>query len=228
MRAPRHTGLSAAVLLAALLITPPASAKERRRDDTARAKTCFTKAEAHFSLGEFALALEEYRKAYLLRPLPPLLFNMAQCHRHLGELEKAVFLLRRFLASSATAVQRAQAEAVLREVELALKNKQAAKTPATRPAATSPQAASAPSAHPRPATRPRAPSVAARPPVVLHAITPTAPASQPTPSRTPLYKRWWLWTIVAGVAVATATTIGVVASRGDDLPKGTLPPVDYR
>jgi tetratricopeptide (TPR) repeat protein len=210
-----------AVLLAASLAAAPASARERPGDDTARAKTCFTKAEAHFSLGEFALALEEYRKAYLLRPLPPLLFNMAQCHRHLGELEKAVFLLRRFLASSPTAMQRAQAEAVLQDVELALKSRPA---PATRPA-TAP-AASAPL--PLPAARPRAPTAAARPPVVLHAITPTAPASQPTPSRTPLYKRWWLWTIVAGVAAATATTIAVLASRGDDLPRGTLPPVDYR
>ena len=218
MRAPRFTGL--AVLLAVLLAGPPASARERPGDDTARARTHFTKAEAHFSLGEFALALEEYRKAYLLRPLPPLLFNMAQCHRHLGELEKAAFLLRRFLASSPTPVQRSQAEAVLRDVELALKSRPAPKPPATQPAPATLPAASAP-AVPRPAARP-----SPRRPTIAPPFTPAAPASQPASS--PLYKRWWLWTIVAGVAVATATTIGVLASRGDDLPKGTLPLVDYR
>jgi len=226
MRAPQRTGL--VVLLAALLTAAPASARERPGDDTAKAKTHFTKAEAHFSLGEFALALEEYRKTYLLRPLPPLLFNMAQCHRHLGELEKAAFLLRRFLASSLTVVQRSQAEAVLQEVELALKSRSATKTPATQPAATRPlQAASAPLS--RPADRPRSPGItAARPAVALPVTSPTSPASQTTSSGKPLYKRWWLWAIVAGAAVATATTIGVLASRADDLPKGTLPPVDYR
>jgi hypothetical protein len=205
------------LLLTARVGTPSASGKEQ--PDTARAKMHFTKAEAHFSLGEFGSALEEYRKTYLLRPLPPLLFNMAQCHRHLGDLEKAAFLLRRFLTMSPTAVQRSQAEAVLQEVELALKNRSTPKLPtSTRPL----QAASAPSTLPRPAVRPRSTHGAPSPAVLVTTPTPASPRKQP------LYKRWWLWTIVAGVAVATATTIGVLASRGDDLPKGTLRPVDYR
>jgi tetratricopeptide (TPR) repeat protein len=232
MPALRRTGFFVVFLFVALLAAPPASARERAGNDTARAKAHFAAAEAHFSLGEFGPALNEYRKAYLLRPLPPMLFNMAQCHRHLGDLEKAAFLLRRFLTMSPTPVQRSQAEAVLQDVELALKSK---KTPnpaegPKRPVATRPlQAASAPSEPPRPTTRPSTPIATA--PAALAALgkTPTTPASQSAPTRKlPLYKRWWLWTIVAGAAVATATAIGVVASRGDDLPKGTLPTVDYR
>jgi len=231
MPAPRRTGFVVVFLFAALLFAPPASARERAGNDTTRAKAHFAAAEAHFSLGEFGPALDEYRKAYLLRPLPPMLFNMAQCHRHLGDLEKAAFLLRRFLTMSPTPVQRSQAEAVLQDVELARKKKKAPE-PTTEgpklPAATRPlQAASAPSALPRLAARPSTRS-APSPAALGLVTTSTTPAKQTASPRKPLYKRWWLWTIVAGAAVATATAIGVVASRGDDLPKGSLPPIDYR
>jgi tetratricopeptide (TPR) repeat protein len=180
-------------------------------EETRRARAHFTAAEAHFSLGEFGQALARYREAYLLRPLPPLLFNMAQCHRHLGDLHKADFLLRRFLASSPGALQRSQAEAVLHEVERALKER-----PASNPATWS-----------VPTTRPLSSGApAAR--LTLPLLPPAPPPVAANPPRAPLYKKWWLWTIVAGVAVATATAISVVASRNDEGPRGSLPSVDYR
>jgi hypothetical protein len=39
----------------------------------------------------------------------------------------------------------------------------------------------------------------------------------------PLYKRWWLWTVVGSVAAAGAAgiTIGVLASQGQSGPTGT-------
>jgi hypothetical protein len=60
-------------------------------------------------------------------------------------------------------------------------------------------------------------------PVLVHrADAPRRPPSQPPP--TPIYKRWWLWTLV-GVVVAGATVgtvMGVSAARNDRLPHGTL------
>jgi len=210
------------VLGACLLAAPLAVA--RPDDATTRAKTYFTAGEAHFSLGEFALALEEYRKAYLLRALPPLLFNMAQCHRQLGQLDRAAFLLRRFLASSPARAQRAHGEAVLREVEAALRSRAQA-------VSTHRGAASAPTSRPAEQTSHTAPLRAAATAAAPRAtaadlVVPTSPAAPR--SRVPLYKRWWVWTLVGGALIATATAVGVAASRGDDLPSGTLRPIDYR
>ena len=45
-------------------------------------------------------------------------------------------------------------------------------------------------------------------------------------SKQPIYKKWWFWTGIVVVAGATATAI-VIASDGDSLPDGDLPPVDF-
>ena len=184
-------------------------------DETARAKAHFVKGEAHFSLGEFRAALDEYRRAYLLRPLPPLLFNMAQCHRHLGELERAGFLLRRFLESKPAAAQREQAQAVLAIVEAALKS-----SPASVPASQRAPVKQGPS--PLAATRPvRLPPPAVRGPVV----DPTPP---PIVRRgTPLHRRWWFWAAIGGVATGVAVGVAIAATRGSP-PGGSLPAVDWR
>ena len=47
-------------------------------------------------------------------------------------------------------------------------------------------------------------------------VTPPPTGEPPRAERTPLYKKWWLWTIVGGVLVAGAVvgiTVGVLASR---------------
>ncbi|MGZ3427345.1 MAG: hypothetical protein ACXVCV_11885 [Polyangia bacterium] len=54
------------------------------------------------------------------------------------------------------------------------------------------------------------------PTVTPPAVTTPPPAEEPRAERTPLYKKWWLWTIVGGVVVVGAVvgiTVGVLASR---------------
>jgi hypothetical protein len=46
-------------------------------------------------------------------------------------------------------------------------------------------------------------------------LWPPPPAPPPPPRPTPLWKRWWVWTIAAGVAVAAAAGIGWAATRPD-------------
>ena len=48
-----------------------------------------------------------------------------------------------------------------------------------------------------------------------------------TPSR-PVYKKWWFWTIVGGVAVASVATSVAFATRDTVLPAGTLGTADQR
>jgi len=62
------------------------------------ARELFDRAEVHFNVSEFGQALELYRQAYKLHPLPGFLFNIAQCHRNLGQHRKAVFHYRIYLA----------------------------------------------------------------------------------------------------------------------------------
>ena len=84
-------GICLTLLLAQ--VTPAAAQRKAR----AQAKTLFQKAEVHFRLGEFPQALVMYKEAYRLAPLPALLFNIGQCHRHLGHCDKADFFYTQFL-----------------------------------------------------------------------------------------------------------------------------------
>jgi hypothetical protein len=55
-----------------------------------------------YDLGQFDKALHLYSDAYELAARPNLLFDIAQCHRQLGNAERALFFYQRFLAHAAT------------------------------------------------------------------------------------------------------------------------------
>jgi tetratricopeptide (TPR) repeat protein len=75
------------------------------------------RANAQFQVGAFAEALRLYREAYGLRAVPNILFNIGQCHRQLKEYDKAIFAYRNYLAAAPNAPNRADAEAIIAEVE---------------------------------------------------------------------------------------------------------------
>jgi hypothetical protein len=52
-------------------------------------------------------------------------------------------------------------------------------------------------------------------------------AAPAEPRRTPVYRRWWLWTVVGVVVAAGAVTGGVLGARGasSDFPELTFPTV---
>lgn len=85
-----------------------------------RARMLFDRAETHFSLGEFKQALELYREAYRLKPLPGFLFNIGQCQRKLGRCDQAVFFFKQFLDRLPKAPNRALVEDLVRECEATL------------------------------------------------------------------------------------------------------------
>jgi tetratricopeptide (TPR) repeat protein len=59
------------------------------------AREHYEQAVAHYNLDEFAPALAEFREAYRLKPDPSFLFNIAQCHRKLGETDAALDFYRK-------------------------------------------------------------------------------------------------------------------------------------
>lgn len=95
-----------AVILAVLVSGVPVPALARGADapvseearEQARAK--FAEGTLSYDLGEFETALKAFSEAYRLAPLPGFLFNVAQCHRQLGNASRAAFFYRRYLALS--------------------------------------------------------------------------------------------------------------------------------
>src|SRR5262245_21014805 len=63
----------------------------------AQAKEHFDLSRSHYELGDYDAAIVEFKEAYVLRPTPLLLFNIAQSHRRAGHIAEALDFYRRFL-----------------------------------------------------------------------------------------------------------------------------------
>jgi len=178
------------------------------------AKAHAARAKVHYDLGEYEKAAEEYILVYRIRPLAPLLYNIAQSYRQAGQYEKAKQFYKSYLRESkdATASNRAAIEKAIREIEeLQAKERRAkdgppkgiAQTPAVTggaPTLAPPPAAPAPQTPERTAVAeslkpPAGPPVAA--PAVATAQAATAAARTALPAQ----------------AVTTTT---VAPSRGKD------------
>lgn len=226
---------SAGALALVLLLVMPALAQAAGGgpgDAETRARQYFAEGTVAYDLGEFQKALQAYGEAYRLAPKPALLFNVAQCHRQLGQHERAAFFYRRYLfLAGQDAPNAGLARELLAEVEARAARK------GTRVAR---RASDAPVVQARPAPRPpeKAPARTSEParakgkpaekrdaPVVSRAPEKkadkqklderTARMLQPAPEaapavkreREPLTRKWWLW---AGVGAAALLTGGII------------------
>jgi len=88
------------------------------------------KAKVHYDLGEFEKAAEEYILVYRLRPLPALLFNIAQSYRQAGQYEKAKQFYRAYLRENPDPQSGAAVKKALKEIdELLAKEKKTKESP---------------------------------------------------------------------------------------------------
>lgn len=188
-----------------------------------KAKAHVDVARVAYNLGKFDEALRGYEAAYRLVPMPALLFNIAQCYRHAGDHERAVFFFDGYLREAEPgADQRALTEELKRESQKKLAAEPVDKTPSpTPPIVALPRAvpAGAPVAAPPPPV-PEGPAV----------VSPQIEGPAPEEASVGPHQRWWFWVIV-GVGAAAAGTAAVVAlSPGsqDSLPSGSLGTVDWR
>jgi hypothetical protein len=83
----------------------------------ALAKAHSRRGAAFFNLARYRDALPEYEKAYLAVSDPPFLFNIAQCHRKLGNQEEALKFYRNYLRVAPHAPNRADVERWMRELQ---------------------------------------------------------------------------------------------------------------
>jgi tetratricopeptide (TPR) repeat protein len=194
----RHPWIAIWVILTLGAIVLPAHAT----DNKAVAKDAYLEGQRLFELGEYQKALDSFKRAYLAYDDPAFLFNLGQCYRMLGDKPEAVRSYKQFLRKVPDVGNRVAIEKIVSDLEAAIEQDRAARA---RP----PEGVQAPNGESGPATTVTQPS----------AGTTTAEAKQP---ERPLYKKWWLWTIVGGVVVAGAAVgLGVgLANRG---PGTTLP-----
>jgi tetratricopeptide (TPR) repeat protein len=100
--------------------------------DLEQARQHAAQAKVHYDLGEFGKAAEEYILVYRIRPLPALLFNIAQSYRQAGEYDKARQFYESYLRENPEAESSAQVKKALKEIdELQAKERRAKIIPPT-------------------------------------------------------------------------------------------------
>jgi tetratricopeptide (TPR) repeat protein len=201
----------------------PARAGDPRLD-SARAHS--QEGDSYYKLEKYANAITEYEQAYLAKPDPSFLYNIAQCHRLMGNGAEALKFYRRFLKDAPNAPNRAIAEKHIKDLEDA--------TPRGTPPPTPPPSSSTPPVAPAPVTAPTEPPVAPLPSSPTSAgpgLSPTVNSLGPTstsvsttptvengapPSQSeshPIYSRWWFW---AGVGAVVVGGIILIAAEKRD------------
>ncbi len=189
-----------------------APAADPKAEKTAREH--FRNAERAFNLGKFEEALAAYEAAYEALPLPAFLFNVGQCHRNLGQHERAVFFYQRYLSLEPQAGNRGVVESLIAEEQKRLDQARAAAAPEPEPASVAA----------------RAPSLSARPPEPRGRgdgpMVELAPRSAPPAKAERFYPKWWFWGVLAGVGVGGLAAF-MIAGRGE-LPRGKLGTIDAR
>jgi tetratricopeptide (TPR) repeat protein len=175
-------------LAASLLAAPARSASDPR---TERAREHYLQADAFYKLDRYANALQEYEQAYLAKPDPSFLYNIAQCHRLMGDKAEAIKFYRRYLQDAPNAPNREVAEKHIKDLEAALAAAPVAPVaapaaPVAAPAAPAPVSAAAGSpAAPAWTPAPAASAVPSMPPAVetvspMPAPRPVPPTANPT------------------------------------------------
>jgi tetratricopeptide (TPR) repeat protein len=84
---------------------------------TVEAKTHANRGTSLYNLGRFAEALSEYEAAYLAIQDPPFLFNIAQCHRKMGNNKEALESYRSYLRVAPAAPNRTEVQKHISELE---------------------------------------------------------------------------------------------------------------
>ncbi len=108
---------STLLVMTVFLFSGSAAAQTKSKE---KARAHYESAEKYYQKAEFRKALEDYLKVldFIERDsIPEMYFNIAQCHRQLGEVEKALFYYRLFLSKSPTSPLRPEVEKHLAGLE---------------------------------------------------------------------------------------------------------------
>jgi hypothetical protein len=219
------------VLLCALwvLAPRPAAGAEPAGEAKAQARVKFNAGNVAYAQGDFRKALGAFEAAYELLPLSGFLFNVAQCHRQLGDFARAASSYRRYLALS----EKEPANAAMVKELIAEMDAKAKQQTASLAAPSKPVAQAKAVAKDRPETVPARPPEPqaleirrSRSPTVKQKSLPPAavPGTSVQEEREPLTRKWWVWA-GAGAAAVVAGGIIYAVTAPDPRPAtlGTIP-----
>lgn len=164
-------------------------AKEYTAAQKQEAEETYLEAKRHFEVGDFATALDLFKRVYVLTEKAELLYNVAQCWRQLGENAKAIKVFGEYLKHFPAGKTSDEVRTIIADL------KQLPPRPIPqRPVAPTPQVA------PRPTPQPTPPP----PPVIIQPDVPPnevpAPEPAPTADLKPNRGRGML---IAGIVVGT-------------------------
>jgi tetratricopeptide (TPR) repeat protein len=175
--------------------------------DVLTARQHFDNAQTHFAVGEFTQAADEYLEAYKLKPDAALLYNAAQSYRLGGNAEKALVLYKNYVTFYRSQPNIAEVKVQIAKLQEAITAAEKAKQ--QPPNDTAEPKPSLPAA---PTTTESAPAQATTSAPAAAVTTTQAETKSEAPAKkTPIYKKWWLWTIV-GVVVVGAVVAGAVVA----------------
>ena len=165
------------------------------------------KAREEFAAGRYQEALDLFAKLYAETLHPVYLRNIGRCYQNLGDPDRAIISFRDYLRKHKTisADERKEVEAFIAEMEDA---EEARRVPPRR---------HRPRLRPRrPRRRRRSRRCRPRPSRRVRARRPrrlvTAPGGGAHEESSPVYTRWWFWTIVGAAAVGAG--LGIAAATG--------------
>jgi tetratricopeptide (TPR) repeat protein len=196
----------------------------------AEAKHLADEATRKYNLGQFQEALDGYSKAYETFPAASLLFNLGQCHRSLGNHERAVFFYEGYLREKPNAPNRDVVEELLTEERGLLtkqRDEEAAKKAADDEARKKQAEEEAKRKADEEAERKRAADDERRRRASLIGLSAGGEGAGGSHAQ-PIYKRWWFWTALGvGAGILAGSTIYIV-QRDTVLPAGSLGTLDGR
>ena len=109
-----------ACVLAAWCVGKGGPAAAQVGDDVAAARMHYSKAIRLYEVGEYRDALAEFKAAHVAKPDSAFLYNIAQCHRQLGDLDQALVMYKRYLVATPKAANRAEVEKRISDLEAEL------------------------------------------------------------------------------------------------------------
>ena len=118
--------MRALAVVVALVVLAPTVRAAGDADKLQEAKDHYDRGMAHYELGEFGPAVDEFKAAYALSQAPGLLFNLAQASRLNKEYEQALHFYRTYLRVRPDAANRDDVEKRIAELEPIVKMRQRA------------------------------------------------------------------------------------------------------
>ncbi len=211
----------ATVRLLVLVLSVLALGGRARADNVEEARAYVNKATAAYALNHYAVAAENFEKAFELKPDPALLYNAAQAYRLAGNKERALELYESYVrVYTSRKDTRPDIEGHIKQLKEAIERDKAAATSppiTTMPMGGAPSEGREPPATSPPPVTPIAPAAATSAPGAVapaSAGTTSSPvvltqsAEQPGTGDS-VTKKTWFWVAVGG-GVAAAVLVGLL------------------